>query len=182
MIYLARHGQTDWNVERRMMGQTDIPLNEFGRTQAQTLGKKISGLKIDHIFSSDLLRTKETAEIVNKFINVDISLDKRLREINYGNIIGKVITEVSDECWNQFNAHPEQMNAESIEDVYNRIKDFFEDLAKRNLTNVLIVTHGGPMRMMMYYAENRESFNKEDYIKNYLTPKFANASLSELHI
>jgi broad specificity phosphatase PhoE len=182
MIYLARHGQTDWNVERRMMGQTDIPLNGFGRAQAESLGKDVSELKIEHIFSSDLLRTKETAEIVNKFINVDVSLDQRLREINYGDIVGKALSEVSNESWDQFNFHPEQLNAESLENVYSRIKDFFEELAKRNLSNVLIVTHGGALRMILYYAQNRNSFNKDDYINNYLNFKFANASITELHI
>jgi broad specificity phosphatase PhoE len=163
MIYLVRHGQTDWNVVKRLMGQTNIPLNDFGRVQAQSLGKEISELKIDQIFSSDLQRTRETAEIVNKFFNADISLDNRLREINYGDIEGR-LKETIKEYWNLFNAHPEQFNAESLESVYNRIKSFFEDLAKKDLSNVLIVTHGGTLRMIMYYAKNRNSFNKEDYI------------------
>jgi broad specificity phosphatase PhoE len=181
VIYLVRHGQTDWNLEKRLMGQTNISLNDFGRAQAQSLGEEISDLKINHIFSSDLLRTRETAEIVNKFIKVDISLDERLREINYGDMEGK-LKETIKEFWNQFNAHPEQFNAESLESVYNRIKSFFDDLARKDLSNVLIVTHGGALRMIMYYSENRNNFNKEDYIKNYLNAKFENASLTELHI
>ena len=103
MIYLVRHGQTDWNVEKRLMGLTDISLNESGILQAKLLGKEASQLKIDRIFSSNLLRAKETAEIINKFINVDISLDERLKELNYGVIEGKILKEISSECWDQFN-------------------------------------------------------------------------------
>jgi broad specificity phosphatase PhoE len=182
MIYLVRHGQTNWNLEKKIMGQTDIPLNNFGRSQAQSLGKEISGLKIDHIFSSDLLRTKETAEIVNKFFNVEVSFDNRLRELNFGVIQGSLKEELSSEYWDLVNAHPEEYDVESFESVYNRIKGFFEDLAKKGLSNVLIVTHGGALRMIMYYAKNRNSFNKEDFIKNYLNAKFDNASITELHI
>jgi len=175
MIYLVRHGQTDWNVEKRLMGLTDISLNESGILQAKLLGKEASQLKIDRIFSSNLLRAKETAEIINKFINVDISLDERLKELNYGVIEGKILKEISSECWDQFNLHPEQLRAESFESVYNRIKSFFGDLIKKNLSNVLIVTHGGALRMIRYYEGNRDCFNKEDYIKNYLSSKIEHA-------
>jgi len=177
MIYLVRHGQTDWNVEKRLMGLTDIPLNESGILQAKLLGKETSQLKIDHIFSSNLLRAKETSEIINKFINVDISLDERLQELNYGIIEGRILKEISSECWNQFNLHPEQLGAESFESAYNRIKDFFKNLVKINLLNVLIVTHGGTLRMIRYYEGNRDYFNKEDYIKNYLSSKIEHASI-----
>ena len=84
MIYLVRHGQTDWNIEKKTQGHTDIPLNENGRKQAQILAQSISNLKIDRIISSDLLRAKETAEIINERFGNNISLDERIREINYG--------------------------------------------------------------------------------------------------
>ena len=133
-----------------------------------------------YIFSSDLLRAKETAEIINNFINVDISLDSRLREFNYGDIEGKTLKEISSENWNRVNLYPEQLNAESLENVYDRVKNFFEDLAKRNISNVIINTHGGTLRMMLYYAKNKDHFIKEDYIKNYLNLKIENSSLIEM--
>ncbi len=177
MIYLVRHGQTDWNLEKRLMGLTDIPLNKSGISQAKSLGEEAYQLKIDHIFSSNLLRAKETAEIINKFINVGISLDERLRELNYGVIEGRILKEIPSECWNQFNLYPEQLRAESFESVYNRIKDFFGDLAKKSLSNVLVVTHGGTLRMIQYYAENRDFFNKDDYTKDYLSAKIKHATI-----
>ena len=102
-------------------------------------------------------------------------MDERLQELNYGVIEGKILKEISSECWDQFNLHPEQLGAESFESVYNRIKSFFGDLIKKNLSNVLIVTHGGALRMMRYYEGNRDYFNKEDYIKNYLSSKIEHA-------
>ena len=88
MIYLIRHGQTNWNAERKIQGQTDIPLNQIGQQQAKDVSEEISKLKIDKIFSSDLLRARETAEIINEKIGAKIEYDKRLREVNYGNYEG----------------------------------------------------------------------------------------------
>jgi len=65
-IYLVRHGQTDWNVQERWQGITDNPLNETGRGQAREVAKEVSKIKIDHIFSSDLIRAVETAQIISK--------------------------------------------------------------------------------------------------------------------
>lgn len=66
MIYLVRHGQTDWNIEHRIQGQTDVPLNATGRAQAVELSEKLSNFNIQKIISSDLSRAKETAEIINR--------------------------------------------------------------------------------------------------------------------
>ena len=108
MIYLIRHGQTDWNLDRKLQGQTDIPLNDNGRGQAEEVAKEIADLKIDRIISSDLLRAKETAEIINKKIGAVISFDKRLREVNYGDYEGKLIETIKDEEWDVFNQNPEK--------------------------------------------------------------------------
>src|SRR6266540_1828092 len=61
-IYVARHGQTDWNVERRLQGATDVPLNEAGRRQAADLAARLAGVPLDRIYSSALKRSRETAE------------------------------------------------------------------------------------------------------------------------
>lgn len=180
MVCLIRHGQTNWNAEKRLMGSTDIPLNKNGIEQVKSLGQEISQLEISHIFSSDLLRAKETAEIINNFINVDILLDSRLRELNYGDIEGKTLKEISSENWNRFNLYPEQLNAESFENMYDRVKNFFEDFAKRNISNVIIITHGGTLRMILYYSKNKDHFIKEDYIKNYLNLKIENTSIIKM--
>ena len=161
MIYLIRHGQTDWNLDRKLQGQTDIPLNDNGREQAEDAAKEISKLKIDRIISSDLLRAKETAEIINKKIGKEISFDKRLREVNFGDYERKLIETIKDEDWDVFNQNPEKKNGESRKHVYERVKSFLQEINEEE--NVLVVTHGGALRMMLYYAGNKEKFDMTSY-------------------
>ena len=161
MIYLIRHGQTDWNLDRKLQGQTDIPLNNNGKEQAKEAAKEIANLKIDRIISSDLLRAKETAEIINKKIGAEISFDKRLREVNYGDFEGRLIETIKDEDWNVFNQNPEKKNGESRKQVYERVKKFLQEIKEDE--NVLVVTHGGALKMMLYYAKNKEKFDIISY-------------------
>ena len=181
MIYLVRHGQTDWNMEKRMQGQIDIPLNDNGREQARAVSESISKLKIDKIISSDLKRAKETAEIINEKIGAEISFDSRLREINFGDLEGVSREEIMPETWAIFETTPEKLNAEPIDEVHKRIKGFFDELGKYD-GNVLVVSHGGALRMAMYYEKNRNGFDNEEYTKNYRRMDINNADLFELNI
>lgn len=178
MIYLVRHGQTDWNVEKKTQGHADIPLNEKGRKQAKSLSSNISKLGVEKIVSSDLLRAKETAEILNKVFGVSLVFDKRLREINYGDLEGIPRDTLKPEMWDIFNKTPEKLNAEPFVDVFTRIKTFFDELSDTN-ENILVVTHGGPLRMIMYYANNRENFNKKEYTIFSQNAKINNAAIFE---
>ena len=114
MIYFIRHGQTNWNVIKKIQGHTDIPLNEQGKKQAEEQAKKLIDLNIRQIISSDLLRTKQTAEIINQYIHVPISFDTRLRELCFGKLEACKITEISEETWNIFNSEPHKLKAESF--------------------------------------------------------------------
>ena len=80
MIYFVRHGETDYNLEGIVQGQLDIPLNKKGIHQANEIKNKLKDLDIDIIFSSPLLRAKQTAEIINENLNVKIKYDERLKE------------------------------------------------------------------------------------------------------
>ena len=161
MIYLIRHGQTDWNVERKIQGQTDIPLNINGKQQAKEAAEEIANLKIDKIISSDLSRAKETAEIINKKVGAEITYDKRLREVNYGDFEGIQIDKFTDKDWVIFNETPEKIKGESRQQVYDRVKSFIDEI--KDDENVLVVTHGGSLRMMLYYANNTDSFDMDSY-------------------
>ncbi|MCZ4059340.1 2,3-diphosphoglycerate-dependent phosphoglycerate mutase GpmB [Pantoea sp. LMR881] len=83
-VYLVRHGETVWNAERRIQGQSDSPLTEKGEQQAHQVGERVKGLGITHVISSDLGRTRRTAEIIADACGCTVTLDPRLRELNMG--------------------------------------------------------------------------------------------------
>ena len=117
MIYIVRHGQTEWNVSKRLQGHKPITLNEKGREEAKTFAEKIKDLDFDRIISSDLLRAKETAEIINEKVHKEIFLDARLRSVDYGNLEGRFIPDITQEEWKIYNSTPEKFGAESVESV-----------------------------------------------------------------
>lgn len=175
MIYIIRHGQTDWNIEHRTQGHTDIALNKNGIVQAELISQKIANLKIDSIISSDLKRAYMTAQIINKNFNKNIETDKRLREFCFGTLEGITRDKITQEIWDDFNKNPKQFNAETKEEIFNRIKSFIDDIKSNNINkNTLVVTHGGPIRMIKYYLDNGDSFNDKKYLAEYMTLKINN--------
>ena len=178
MIYIIRHGQTDWNIEHRTQGQTDIALNTNGIKQAELITQKISNLKIDSIISSDLKRAYMTAQIINKNFHKAIETDKRLREFCFGTLEGITRDKITQETWEKFNENPKQFNAETKEEIFNRIKSFIKDM-KSEIKNkkVLVVTHGGPIRMIKYYLDNGDNYSDKKYLEEYMNHKINNMDL-----
>lgn len=83
-IYLLRHGETNINRNGKYQSVVDKDLNEFGKIQAEVLGKRLKNYNIDIIYSSDLKRVAETSKIINKYVNTEIIIKEELREINMG--------------------------------------------------------------------------------------------------
>jgi probable phosphoglycerate mutase len=100
-IYLTRHGETDFNLERRYQGQLDIPLNTTGRRQAELLARRLSQIKIDIVVSSDLSRTLDTARAVQTMLpnSPKLVADRRWRELSFGDWEGKNHEEIKAQ-WN----------------------------------------------------------------------------------
>ena len=83
-VYLVRHGETVWNAQRRIQGQSDSPLTEKGEQQAHQVGERVKHLGITHVIASDLGRTQRTAEIIADACGCTVTLEPRLRELNMG--------------------------------------------------------------------------------------------------
>lgn len=95
-LLLWRHGQTDWNVERRFQGQMDVPLNAIGREQAATAARYLAAMRPAAIFSSDLSRATATADALARLTGLEVQLDKDLRERHGGSWEGLSDTEIAE--------------------------------------------------------------------------------------
>lgn len=93
-LLLIRHGETDWNVEGRYQGQSDVPLNAPGREQARRLASDLRSTSLDAIYSSDLARARETAQILANATGAPLLLDPRLREVDQGEWEGRLFSDI----------------------------------------------------------------------------------------
>ena len=93
-VFLLRHGQTDWNAERRLQGHLDMPLNAVGRWQAEQLGQALAGEGIAAIYSSDLLRAQQTAQPLAHRLALPVQADPALRERHFGRLEGLSYAEI----------------------------------------------------------------------------------------
>lgn len=141
MLYVVRHGQTDWNVANRVQGLTDILLNETGIAQANELKENLKDIKFSKVFTSPLMRAKETAEIISGSENL-VSIDKRLIERGMGNYEGKEPHNFDrDLIWDYSkNSGIDNIVKTLLDRVYNFL-DEYKDLYSKE--DVLVVTHGG---------------------------------------
>lgn len=138
-FYYIRHGQTDWNVERRFQGSMDIPLNKTGIAQAHTAKELMRGLPITQIFSSTLQRTRVTADIVNEGLNLPIVGMDGLQEVNFGVYEGKLSPREGFSGEWQKGMTPDQ--AESYIDFTARVFNAVNEVLEQDGTP-LIVAHG----------------------------------------
>ena len=143
-LLLVRHGETDWNAEGRLQGQIDRPLTEFGRRQAKQLAAELEGEELEAIYSSDLARARETAEIVGERLGLPVELDSDLREKDWGTWEGLTAVE-RDRV--EFVGESTQAHEERMLRALARISSQHADGS-----TVLVVTHGGSMRRVQTAA------------------------------
>lgn len=143
-IFITRHGQTDWNLEHRVQGQTDIDLNETGRQQAEEVREKLLGEDLDLIICSPLKRARHTAEAINRGRNLPILYDRRIAERNFGELEGKRLEDCDfRECW-YYERNVGHEGAEDIQTFFRRIYGFLDDIGRIYAgKNILLVAHGG---------------------------------------
>jgi len=150
MLYMLRHGQTDWNKEWKLQGQVDIPLNDAGRNMAIEAGKRHKDINIDMCFCSPLNRARETAELFLKGRDVPITGDDRLKEMSFGNYEGFVNVLQDKTCpisdfFHAPDRYKAEGGAESIEELAARTAEFYTQVVAPLLDNgkdILLVGHG----------------------------------------
>lgn len=159
-LYIVRHGQTQWNVERRIQGHGDSPLTELGIQQAKELGELLHDVHFDVVFSSDSLRAKRTAEMVVLERELEVVTTELLRERAFGRYEGKQIENLKkfDEIFDALSEeekfiHKSEKDIESDEEVVQRFLLFVREIAIRYAgKTILLVTHAGMMKAFLIHA------------------------------
>jgi broad specificity phosphatase PhoE len=156
-VYLARHGESDWNVERRWQGHADRPLTERGRAQAEALAEKLAGVHLDAVYASDLRRAWETAQVVAAPRGLEVVRLPELREVDVGSWSGFTRDECADRFPDAFLRWQEGGSGwddgESYEDMGVRIVGAVQRLAAEHPDGaILVVSHGGPIRAVHAHA------------------------------
>jgi broad specificity phosphatase PhoE len=161
-IYIVRHGETDWNKNNKVQGHTDIPLNKTGINQAKKLAKILKKIRFDAVFSSDLIRSIKTAQIISRQKRDIIITSERLREKYMGKYEGtdtnlffkklfKKYEEMTHEQNHTYKMSPEM---ESNEEAVNRFLVFLKEVSiKFAGKKILVVCHGGIMGFLLIHLK-----------------------------
>ena len=160
-IYIIRHGETDANVQGRLQGWSEVPLNENGIFLAKETGKGLKDVHFDVAFSSSLMRAKQSAEIILEHSgnNCPVLIDDRIKEINMGDYEGKKFRpgecEIDPDFVKIFFEDPAHAPAfpggECVIDVMKRTQAFLKELGTKDYETVLVSTHGYALRSMLNF-------------------------------
>lgn len=151
-IVLWRHGRTEWNVQHRWQGQTDIPLDIIGKAQAEAAAEKIARLNPALIISSDLMRAAHTAQYLSHVTGLQVIKDQRLRETNGGVWEGLTYSEIDEhhgeslKSWQQDVTVPAGVTGETRGAVASRVAQSIAEHAKSAEGTLVVATHGGSAR------------------------------------
>lgn len=155
-LFLIRHGETIWNIERRYQGQKDSPLSEEGIRQGQITGRFLAERKVDAVYSSDLSRAVKTAEAIAHHHGLTPELDPRIREMSFGVWEGMTRDEIKQTFPDVFYArYKDSMNTripggELPHEVVERFQGFLNELVKTHQNEtVVVVSHGGSLRFVI---------------------------------
>jgi phosphoserine phosphatase len=158
-LILVRHGETDWNRDGRWQGHADAPLNERGREQAHTLADELGGEEVAAVYSSDLARARETAEIIAVRLGQPVAVDRRLREVDVGGWSGLTTDEIEARFphevarWRAEDRHHTFDGGESYTIMGERVVAALEEIAANHPDDqVLVVLHGGPIRAVLAHS------------------------------
>lgn len=160
-LYIIRHGETQWNKEKRLQGRSNVQLNEYGRELARITGEALKEIHFNEVYSSPLDRAYETAQIITGG-RCDIIKDELLTEISFGVHEGIPTSELGESINNFFFAPEKYVPAEggeTYEEACARAKEFLENVIypmRGTDKNVLIVAHGAMNKALMLNLKNLE--------------------------
>lgn len=158
-LYVIRHGQTNWNKEKRLQGKADVPLNENGRTLAKIVGEKIKDIPFEFAVSSPLSRAMETARLALGGRDIPVYPDERIGEMSFGDWEGlhysdhtEIPNGMIDNFFHRTDLYETPPNGESFSQVIARTHDLYEELVnnpKYEDCNILISSHGAASRAFL---------------------------------
>lgn len=172
-LYFVRHGETDWNVKKKIQGKTDIPLNANGVSQARALASwlKENSLKVKRVYTSPQLRAAETARIVSDALEIECIVQGGLREMDLGewegmdwNTVAELYQERYD-YWNTHRRHTRTPQGESYDDVLGRTLKTLKYILEQETQDVLVVTHSAVLMALRCYLANRPFEDMVPYFK-----------------
>lgn len=171
-IYLVRHGQTDWNLEGKIQGSTDISLNEAGRQQAACLVKGMENRPVVQIFSSPLKRAAETAAAIGISQRVDVEILEELKEVAFGDWEGMTWAAIREQypkeyerwCINPVDVAPP--GGEQQTDIRRRCKRVADWILAQATGDVAIVAHGAILAYLVECLMWKNPLEKEIFVKN----------------
>lgn len=145
-LFLVRHGETDWNKQKRFQGHEDIELNSYGIIQAEQCGQVFQKISIDRIISSPLKRAKETADIIASCVGIEnVIIEDNLIERDYGRLSGLIYDERE-----KFYAFGQNDEMESWDDLSQRvIKALNYYCSDTDYENIILVSHGGVINAIL---------------------------------
>ena len=159
MVYVARHGETDWNRDGRYQGQLQSRLTETGREQARALANALGESPISRVISSPLARCVDTAAPLAARLGVEIEIDPRLIEISHGTWEGRLRDEIEREdpetmrAWRETPERVQFEGGESLDDVIQRWREFARTVGGNH--RIAVVTHDVLVRLALLDAERR---------------------------
>jgi probable phosphoglycerate mutase len=181
-LCLVRHGETEWNAQGRVQGQLDIPLSDVGVAQARAVARVLAGESFSALYSSDLVRVRQTAQPSAEKLSLRIILEPALRERHYGVFQGLTYSDAKEripEGYARFKAkdpHFAFESGESLSAFHERALACIGDLARRHQgESLLIFTHGGVLDSVYRHATGRGLSTPRDF-------EIPNAALNRVEI
>ncbi len=158
-VHLVRHGQTQWNLDGRIQGQTgDIPLTTLGQRQAEAAARTLADRPIAAVWSSDLVRAVQTAQPIAAAVGVPVQLDHGLREQAYGVLEGRSTADaLTDSTYDLTDPDVRAPGGETMREVYHRIGDTLTMRLRENLgQELVVVTHADAIRIALTWLAGAE--------------------------